>query len=171
MTDSHELEMHLKTNFCKTKIICTLGPACDDENILKELIRAGLDGARFNFSHGTYEEHKARLDRFRKVEAELGVKIPCILDTKGPEIRLGNFKEPVELKEGQTYTFTINEVEGDINHCTVSHKGLVKDVQPGTKILIDDGLVETVVESVTETDVICKVLNTRSEERRVGKRV
>ena len=159
MTDSHDLEMHMKTKFCKTKIICTLGPACDDEKTLKALIHEGLDGARFNFSHGTYEEHKVRLDRVRKVEAELGVKIPCILDTKGPEIRTGNFKEPVELKEGQKFTFTINEVEGDANHCTVSHKGLVKDVQPGTKILIDDGLVETVVESVSDTDVVCKVLN------------
>lgn len=153
-------KMVIKNKFCKTKIICTLGPACDDENILKQLIAEGLDGARFNFSHGTHPDHKVRIERFRKVEAEMGLKIPCILDTKGPEIRTGNYAEPVQLQEGQKFTFTINECDGDANHCYVTHKGIVKDVKPGDKILIDDGLIITEVESITETDVVVKVMNT-----------
>ena len=151
--------MQVKDKFCKTKIICTLGPACDNEETVRGLIREGLDGARFNFSHGTHPEHKERIERFRKVEKEMGLKIPCILDTKGPEIRLGKFAEPVILQEGQKFTLTTNEVTGDINHATVSHKGIVKDLKPGDIVLIDDGLVEMKVDNITETDVVCTVKN------------
>ena len=152
--------MQVKHKFCKTKIICTLGPACDNEETVRGLIREGLDGARFNFSHGTHPEHKERIERFRKIEKEFGLKFPCILDTKGPEIRLGKFEEPVILKEGQKYTLTTNEVMGDINHAMVSHKGITKDLKVGDSVLIDDGLVELKVDNITDTDVNCTVLNT-----------
>ena len=152
--------MFIKEKFCKTKIICTLGPTCDNEEILRCLIKEGLDGARFNFAHGTQQEHKERIERFRKIEKEFGLKLPCILDTKGPSIKLGDFAEPVILKEGQKFTLTIKDVRGDINQCTVSHKDIVKDLKPGNSILIDDGLVELKAENITETDVICTVKNT-----------
>ena len=152
--------MQVRGKFCKTKIICTLGPACDNEEMVRGLIREGLDGARFNFSHGTHPEHKERIERFRKVEKEFGLKLPCILDTKGPEIRLGKFEQPVILQKGQKYTLTINECMGDINHAMVSHKDITKDLKVGDSVLIDDGLVELKVDNVTDTDVNCTVLNT-----------
>ena len=151
--------MQLKNKFCRTKIICTLGPACDDEEILKNLIIEGLDAARFNFSHGTQAEHLVRIQRFRKVEKELGLHFPCILDTKGPEIRLGKMEQPVVLQEGQKFTLTTNELVGDINKACVSHKGITKDLKVGDHVLIDDGLVELKVDDITETDLICTVLN------------
>ena len=152
--------MQVKQKFCKTKIICTLGPACDNEETLRGLIREGLDAARFNFSHGTHPEHKERIERFRKVEKEFGLKLPCILDTKGPEIRLGKFEQPVILQEGQKFTLTTKEVMGDINQSTVSHKDITKDLKAGDIVLIDDGLVEMVVDNITDTDVVCTVKNT-----------
>ena len=152
--------MQVKQKFCKTKIICTLGPACDNEETLRGLIREGLDAARFNFSHGTHPEHKERIERFRKVEKEFGLKLPCILDTKGPEIRLGKFEQPVILQECQKFTLTTKEVMGDINQSTVSHKDITKDLKAGDIVLIDDGLVEMVVDNITDTDVVCTVKNT-----------
>ena len=151
--------MLVKNKFCRTKILCTLGPACDNEEIVRDLIKEGLDGVRFNFSHGTHQEHLERIKRFRKIEKEFGLKLPCILDTNGSEIRLGNFAEPVVLKEGQKYTLTTQEVPGDINQATVSHKGITKDLKPGDKVLIDDGLVELDVDSITDNDVLCIVKN------------
>ena len=144
--------MQVREKFRKTKIICTLGPSCDDEETLKALIKAGLDGARFNFSHGTQAEHKERIERFRKVEKELGLRFPCILDTKGPVIRLGIFDQPVILQEGQKFTLTTNEIKGDINQATVSHKGIINDLKKGDNVLIDDGLIELTVDNITETD-------------------
>ena len=152
--------MQVKEKFCRTKIICTLGPASDNEETVRGLIKEGLDGARFNFSHGTQPEHLERIQRFRKVEKEFGLRLPCILDTKGPEIRLGKFAEPVVLQKGQKYTLTTNEVPGDINQATVSHKGITKDLKVGDTVLIDDGLVELTVDNITETDVVCTVKNT-----------
>ena len=161
--------MQVKQKFCRTKIICTLGPTCDNEGTIRALIKEGLDGARFNFSHGTQAEHKERIERFRKVEKEFGFKLPCILDTKGPEIRLGKFAEPVVLQKGQKYTLTIkDDVIGDINQASVSHKGIVKDLKPGDTVLIDDGLVEMTVESITETDVICEVKNSGTVKSNKG---
>ena len=152
--------MKVKEKFCRTKIVCTLGPASDNEETVRALIKEGLDCARFNFSHGTHPEHLERIQRFRRVEKEFGLKLPCMLDTKGPEIRLGKFAEPVILKEGQKYTLTTKEVPGDINQATVSHKGITKDLKPGDAVLIDDGLVELKVDNLTETDVVCTVKNT-----------
>ena len=151
--------MQVKKKFCKTKIICTLGPACDNEETLRGLIREGLDAARFNFSHGTHEEHKERIERFRKVEKEFGLKLPCILDTKGPEIRLGKMEAPVVLQEGQKFILTINDCVGNIEKASLSHKGITKDLKVGDHLSIDDGLVELKVDDVTETDLICTVLN------------
>ena len=151
--------MKVKEKFCRTKIVCTLGPASDTEEVVRNLIKEGLDCARFNFSHGTHPEHLERIQRFRRVEKELGLKLPCMLDTKGPEIRLGKFAEPVILQEGQKYTLTTKEVPGDINQATVSHKGITKDLKPGDTVLIDDGLVELKVDNITETDLVCTVKN------------
>ena len=156
MTDNKSTQS--KRKFCRTKIIATLGPACDNEETLKGMMLEGIDAARFNFAFGSYADQKVRIDRFRKVEAELNLRLPLILDTNGPEIRIGNFAHPVELKQGQTYTFTINEVPGDEKHCSITQKGIINDLTIGTKILINDGRVETKVISLTETEITCKVL-------------
>jgi pyruvate kinase len=145
----------------KTKIICTLGPATDDENVLRELFLSGMDVARFNFSHATHEEHLERLQKIEKLRAELGIPVATLLDTKGPEIRLGTFKDgkKIHLKEGQTFTLTSREVEGDEKQVSISYPNLIYDIDAGTTILIDDGLVEMTVKDVTATDVICTVKN------------
>ena len=145
----------------RTKIVCTLGPAVDNESTLKGLINAGMDIARFNFSHGTHEEHRARMDRLRKVRRELDSPCAILLDTKGPEIRTGLLAghEPVQLMAGSSFTFTEAKVEG--NDRIVSHtcKGLWRTVAPGTVILVDDGLIELAVDAVEGTDIRCTVQN------------
>lgn len=144
----------------KTKIVCTLGPATDDENVVREMMLSGMNIARFNFSHQTYAEHKMRADMLKKLRKELDLPIAFLLDTKGPEIRLGTFQnKSVVLKEGQTFTLTTKEIEGTDSIVSVSFKGLPGDVRPGNHILIDDGLIDMVVENVKNTDIICKVLN------------
>ncbi len=119
----------------------------------------GMDVARINMSHGTYEEHSKKMDMVRRLRAELGLPVAILLDTKGPEIRTGNFSEKVELAAGQKYTLTTNEVDGTNEHCSITFAGLPGDVKEGTRILIDDGLIEMVVTDKTETDIICKVIN------------
>ena len=141
----------------KTKIICTLGPSTENESIMRELMIQGMDVARINMSHGTYEEHSKKMDMVRRLRAELGLPVAILLDTKGPEIRTGNFSEKVELAAGQKYTLTTNEVDGTNEHCSITFAGLPGDVKEGTRILIDDGLIEMVVTDKTETDIICKV--------------
>ncbi len=143
----------------KTKIICTLGPSTENESIMRELMIQGMDVARINMSHGTYEEHSKKMDMVRRLRAELGLPVAILLDTKGPEIRTGNFSEKVELAAGQKYTLTTNEVDGTNEHCSITFAGLPGDVKEGTRILIDDGLIEMVVTDKTETDIICKVIN------------
>lgn len=144
----------------KTKIICTLGPAVDDEDILKKLMLTGMDIARINFSHGTHEEHQVRIDTFKQVREELGLPIPLLLDTKGPEIRTGNFvNKEVYLQEGDNFTLVCEDIIGDNKRCSITHKELYKDVRRGGRILINDGLVELEVEAIQGTDIICKVLN------------
>ena len=144
----------------KTKIVCTLGPATDDEPVARALMLAGMDVARFNFSHQDHATHKRRVDIIRKLRQELNLPIPMLLDTKGPEIRLGLFQDKkVDLTQGQTFTLTTDEIMGDRNRVSVSFKGLPQDVDPGRHILIDDGLIDLVVESKTNTDIICKVVN------------
>ena len=144
----------------KTKIICTLGPATDAPGVLEDLIRNGMDVARFNFSHGTHPQQKERLDRLKEVRARMGVPVAALLDTKGPEIRLKNFVNGKELLEaGQRFTLTTREVEGTKDICAVTYKNLPQDVQVGTTIMIDDGLIRMTVEEKTDTDIVCLVAN------------
>ena len=148
------------TNKKRTKIVCTLGPASDKEDVLTQLVENGLNVCRFNFSHGSHEEHKVRLDLVKKVREKLNQPIAILLDTKGPEIRTGQFAEPeVLLEEGQKFTITMNDVIGTKEMCTVSYKDLAKDVVSGDTILIDDGLVGLRVEEVNGEDIICVVEN------------
>lgn len=145
----------------KTKIICTLGPSTDNEAILRELILSGMDVARFNFSHGSHEEHLRRFQMLIKLREELNIPVATLLDTKGPEVRIGTFKDSatIHLTEGQTFILTSRDVEGDENQVSISYPNLVYDVDAGTTILIDDGLIEMTVKEVTATDIICVVKN------------
>ena len=148
------------TNVKRTKIVCTLGPASDSEEILTKLIENGLNVCRFNFSHGSHEEHKVRMDTVKKVREKLNKPIAILLDTKGPEIRTGQFAEPeVLLEEGNEFTITMKDVIGTKDICTVSYKGLSKDVKPEDMILIDDGLVGLKVKEVNDDDILCIVEN------------
>lgn len=144
----------------KTKIICTIGPASESEEKLKELMLAGMNVARFNFSHGSHEEHKRKFDRMIKVSNELGIPVAALLDTKGPEIRLKAIEgERTELVAGQTFILTTEEIVGNNEKVSISYKNLKEDVSEGMTILIDDGLIELVVEEITDADIICKVIN------------
>ena len=143
----------------KTKIICTLGPATDA--VLPEMIKAGMNVARMNFSHGSHEEHKARMDAVKAARKELGMPVGIMLDTKGPEIRTKTYKDgKIEIVEGQEFTLTTRDIEGDNTIVSITYEGLPSDVQPGTRILIDDGLVAFEVEEIKNgTDIVCKALN------------
>ena len=145
----------------KTKIVCTIGPASEKEETLRQLFMNGLNVARLNFSHGTYEEHKKRIDTIKSLRDELDLPIGIMLDTKGPEIRIGTFQEEeIELVDGDSFTLTTREIVGDKTKVQVSYKGLPKDVTKGSRILIDDGLVELEVKEIIDgTDIVCKVLN------------
>ena len=145
----------------KTKIICTMGPNADNRNTLMELALNGMDIARFNFSHGSHEEQKGRMDLLKSVREEVKKPIAILLDTKGPEIRTGLLKDEkkVTLKEGDTYTLTTRDIVGDEHIGHINYAGLNEDVVPGNKILIDDGLIELEVEKVDGTDIVCRVLN------------
>ena len=147
-------------NLRKTKIICTLGPATDDDEVLRKLMIEGMDVARFNFSHGDHAQHRKNKDRVEKLREELGLPVATLLDTKGPEIRVGDFKEgKVELVEGQTFTLTTEDVVGDQAKVSITYKNLVNDVKPGDTILIDDGLINMKIEKVTDKDIVCRVEN------------
>lgn len=145
----------------KTKIICTLGPSANDEAAIRDLMLAGMDVARFNFSHADHAEHLARLDIIKKLREELGISVATLLDTKGPEIRIGTFKDDqkIQLKEGQTFTLTTRDIEGDETIVSISYHNLVYDIEPGATILIDDGLIEMTVQEINSTDIICTVKN------------
>ena len=153
----------------KTKIICTLGPSTDKGDVLRDLIANGMNVARFNFSHGSYEEHGGRLAKLKALREELGKPVAALLDTKGPEIRLKEFKNGVEMLEaGQTFTLTTREVEGTKEICSVTYKDLPQDVQPGGTIMLDDGLIMLHIEQVTDTDIICPVLNSGKIKTKKG---
>lgn len=145
----------------KTKIICTMGPNTNDRNLMKDLAENGMDIARFNFSHGDYEEQKSRLDMLKSIREELGLPVAALLDTKGPEIRTGLLKDEkkVTLVEGQTYTLTTRDIVGDDKIGHINYSGLNEDVTAGNKILIDDGLIELEVQTVDGTDIVCRVIN------------
>ncbi|MGL6108129.1 pyruvate kinase [Romboutsia sp.] len=147
-------------NTKRTKIVCTLGPATEKEEVLTQLVENGLNVCRFNFSHGSHEEHKGRLDMAKKVSKKLNKPVALLLDTKGPEIRTGNFADPeVLLEEGTKFTITMKDVVGTKEMCTVSYKGLANDVVPGDTILIDDGLVGLKVQEINGDDIVCVVEN------------
>ena len=144
----------------KTKIICTLGPASSKREVIRELALAGMNVARFNFSHGTHATHYALFQELQYVRNELARPIAAILDTKGPEIRIGDFKDgKIFLNEGDTFVLTTREVQGDAGIVSVTYKDLPQDLGDKSRILLDDGLIELAIESMTDTDVICRVVS------------
>ena len=143
----------------KTKIVCTLGPACETEEIVTEMVKAGMNVARMNFSHGTHPDHQKRIDLVKKVREKLGLPIAILLDTKGPEYRIKTFKNgKVFLNEGDTFAFSAEDIEGDETKVSVNYKDLPNDLSIGDKILLNNGLLIFEVKETTETDVICEVL-------------
>ncbi|MCU6747590.1 MULTISPECIES: pyruvate kinase [Lachnospiraceae] len=145
----------------KTKVVCTMGPNTNDRELMRKLIQNGMDVARFNFSHGDYAEHKGRMDMLKQLREEEHSNTAILLDTKGPEIRTGLLKagKKVTLKEGEQFTLTIDEIEGDEKKVSISYAGLAEDVEIGKTILIDDGLIGLRVTGKTEKDIICTVIN------------
>ncbi len=144
----------------RTKIVCTLGPSTDKEDVLRNLMKNGMNVARMNFSHGTHEEQKARLDMIKKLREELNLPVAALLDTKGPEIRIGDVEGgKLELKPGQEFTLTTEEMLGTEKKVTITYKELYKDVEPGDSILIDDGLIGMEVVRIDESDIVCRVKN------------
>ena len=157
----------------KTKIVCTLGPSTDDENVMRSLIEEGMNVARFNFSHGGHEEQFGRLTMLRKLREEMKRPVAALLDTKGPEIRLKEFASgKVELKNGQTFTLTTEDIVGDESRVAITYKDLPDDVKPGDTILIDDGLIGLEVKKIQKVsgtkadaegkmpmDIVCTVMN------------
>ena len=143
----------------KTKIVCTLGPASRTEKVMTEMLRAGMNVARLNFSHGTHEYHKEMIETFRAARDKLGVPAAVMLDTKGPEVRLRTFQNgTATLREGATFTLTTEEVEGDDTRVSVSYADLPSQLKPGDRVLIDDGRLELRVTDLTETDITCVVV-------------
>lgn len=142
----------------KTKIICTIGPASESEEVLTAMCQAGMDTARLNFSHGTHEEHLQKIQTLKKVRTKLGIPLPIMLDTKGPEYRLGTFENhKIELKDGDTFILTADQVEGNKERVSVSYDKLPQELTPGEQILINDGLVEVIVKEIVGNDIICTV--------------
>ena len=144
----------------KTKIICTLGPATDREGVLEELMRSGMDCARFNFSHGTHADQKARMDRVKELRKKMGLYTPILLDTKGPEIRLSVLPEGSrELHAGQAFTFYADGREGDEAGAGISYPHLAEALRPGDRVLVDDGRLGFTVEKIRGGDLLCRVEN------------
>ena len=145
----------------KTKIVCTMGPNLNDLDVMRKLVQGGMDIARFNFSHGSHEEQKGRMDALKKIRQEEGKHIAILLDTKGPEIRTGLLKDgqKVELVEGETFVLTTEEIEGDNKRVSITYEGLAEDVEIGGRILIDDGLIELKIEEIKGNDIVCKIIN------------
>ena len=153
----------------KTKIICTLGPSTDQEGVLRELVANGMNVARFNFSHGSHEEHLGRFEKLKAIREELGKPVAALLDTKGPEIRLRDFKNGTEMLEaGQTFTLTTRDVEGTKEICSITYKDLPMDVEPNGTIMLDDGLIKLQIQTVNDTDIVCKVLNNGKIKNKKG---
>jgi pyruvate kinase len=155
----------------KTKMICTIGPASEDIEILEKVMLAGMNASRHNFSHGDHEEHKGRIDKVKELSKKLNREIAIILDTKGPEIRTGKFEpKKVELTKGTEFTVYAGDMDviGDTTKCAVTYEGLANDVKPGNTILIDDGLVGLTVNSFmssNESSILNFTLNSVSFNR------
>ena len=143
----------------KTKIICTIGPASDNEETLSAMCEAGMNVARLNFSHGTHEQHQEKIDLIKRVREKLNLPIAIMLDTKGPEYRIRTFKDhKVELKDGATFTLTTDDIEGDETRVSVTYKLLPEQLNPGDRVLINNGLVILEVREIKGSDVICDVV-------------
>lgn len=143
----------------KTKIVCTIGPACSDEKTLKAMCKAGMNVARLNFSHGTHEQHREKIELIKKVREELDMPVAILLDTKGPEYRIKTFRDgKINLNDGDTFTFTTEDIIGDETKVSVSYEGLARDLNPGDKILLNNGLLIFEVTETTETEVKAKVI-------------
>lgn len=150
----------MNTPIRKTKIVCTMGPNLFEKHLIAPLMKAGMNVARFNFSHGTYETHQNYYDEVCRIRDELGLPVATMLDTKGPEIRVRSFKNGrVTLQNGQLFTLTTDEVEGDEERVSITYKELPQDIAVGTSILIDDGLIGMQVERIDGADIVCRVLN------------
>ena len=144
----------------KTKIVCTIGPACSDRETITKMCRAGMNVARLNFSHGTHETHKAEIELIKSVRKELKIPLAIMLDTKGPEYRIGLFARGKEsVTEGQRFTFTVEDIKGDENRVSVSYKDLPKEMAKGDRILVNNGLLAFEVEEVTDKEVRCRVIS------------
>ena len=148
----------------KTKIVCTIGPATQSKEMIKKLMEHGMNVARFNFSHGSYEYHEQCIKNVRAAAEELGLPIAAMMDTKGPEVRLGKFVDdkPVEIHDGDVYTLTTDDCLCDDKRGSVTFKNLPKDVSVGTRILINDGLIELLAEKVSATEIECRVFMAES---------
>lgn len=143
----------------KTKIVCTIGPSCESEELLGQMMERGMNVARLNFSHGTHAEHLEKTERIKKLRREKNIPVALLLDTKGPEIRTGDFPEPAVLHEGAQVIIRHEDVPGSAEAFSVSYKDLHNDLYPGSQILIDDGLVALTVERIQDRDLLCRVLN------------
>ena len=144
----------------KTKIICTIGPASEQEETLEKMMLAGMNVARINFSHGTHQEQAGRIAKVRAAAKKAGAVIPLLLDTKGPEMRLGEFAEgKVELKKGSRFVLTADDAPGDATHVSVNHKGLYSEVKPGDTLLLSDGLVALKVDAIEGKDIVTTIQN------------
>ena len=144
----------------KTKIICTIGPACENEETLTAMCEAGMNVARLNFSHGTHEDHLKRIELIRSVREKLNLPIAIMLDTKGPEYRIKTFRDgPVTLKDGDRFTLTTEDIQGDETRVAVTYAKLTEELAPGDTVLINNGLVILEGEEITGRDVICRVKN------------
>lgn len=144
----------------KTKIICTLGPAVDNPEVLEKLMLAGMDVGRINFSHGNYQDQEARIENFKQVREKVGKTVALLLDTKGPEIRIGKFEnDGIELREGAIFTLVNEDILGDQTKVSITYKNLYNEVNVGTQILINDGLIKIEVVEIKETNIICKVID------------
>ena len=145
----------------KTKIICTMGPSTDKDDVMEQLVREGMDVARFNFSHGDHEEQKFRMDMLKELREEEHTNTAILLDTKGPEIRTGILKDgkKITLKEGETFTLTTEDIVGDNKRVSITYKGLAEDVSEGKIILIDDGLIGLKVIGKTDKEIHCEIIN------------
>lgn len=142
----------------KTKIVCTLGPASNSEKTMRKMLRAGMNVARLNFSHGTHEEHKKTIERFRSVRDQMHISAAVMLDTKGPEIRIKTLKDgSAAIHAGDTYTFTSRDVEGNEKEVSITYAQLPGQLTPDTRILLDDGRLAFTVLETTQTDIICRV--------------
>ena len=155
---SLKIQYKEEENMRKTKIICTIGPSCDNEKVLIEMCKAGMNVARLNFSHGVHEEHKEKIELVKKVREKLGLPIAIMLDTKGPEYRIKTFENNrITLADGDKFIFTTDDVEGTQEKVSVNYKNLTDDLNVGDAIMVNNGLVQFVVDEISGADVICTV--------------